>query len=394
MPRGTKKTIAALEQKFETQKKPVEQDFFDLLASFYHKDEDLAFLISLSKATVTDVEAGEDHTRFMTALRTYQAIQFWTRLAKLSNLYQDVNALIMQRINEMWVQLLANNDSDNVINTLGEVFAAFNNFNEWTGGLRAEFSHFYSVLRDMNGERVVRNTFDNHDGRIGNLEYRMRDVPNNDRQVQNSFDDLFSRLRDLTGDRVVANSLDSLDGRLDGLESILADITGYRSVKNDLDTLFSRLRDMTGDRVVRNEFDSHSTRIDNAQARANQAYDKGVEAKNRADDAHNIIGRPGDTTEQVWSRITNVNSYAVAVAQAGNQVQTMLNGYTFGGDGVVKADYNFVRGLLSGYTTSGEVKAAVDGLYAIVSGFTGSGSIMGEIQDVRNKLRDAGIVGF
>ncbi len=462
MARGTKKTVEALEQKFETQKKPVEQDFFDMLASFYHKDEDLAFLISLSKATVTDVEAGEDHTRFMTALRTYQAIKFWTRLGKLSNLYTDVNTLIMQRINEMWSQLLANDDTDNVIDTLGEVFAAFQNFQEYTGGLNAHFSHFYSVLRDMSGERVVRNTFDNHDGRIGNLEYRLvgvpnnerqvqnsfdalfsvlrdlngdrivknsldelfsilRDmsgdrtvrntfdnhdgrignleyrlvgVPNNERQVQNSFDDLFSRLRDLTGDRVVANVLDNHEGRLGFAENLLDGLSGNRVIKNTLDDLLGRLQDLTGTRSVANILDNHNGRINTAQGTADTARNEAANALARAEDAHNIIGRPGGTGEKVWDRITGVYSYATVVAGVVNQIEFMLGGLSFGASNAVK---NYVDGSvdrLNGYSGAGSVKADTDGIRAILNGFTGSGSVMGEIQDIRNKLRDAGIAGF
>lgn len=394
MARGTKKTVEALEQKFETQKKPVQQDFFDLFASFYHKDEDLAFLISLSKATVTDVEAGEDHTRFMTALRTYQAIQFWTRLAKLSNLYTDVNNLIMQRINEMWTQLLANDDTDNVIDTLGEVFAAFQNFQEFTGGLNAHFSHFYSVLRDMSGERVVRNTFDAHDGRIGNLEYRMQGVPNNERQVQNSFDELFSRLRDLSGDRIVANVLDNHEGRLGSAESLLDGLSGHRIIRNTLDDLLGRLQDLSGTRSVANILDDHHTRINNAQSTADTARNEAATALNVANDAHNIIGRPGGTGETVWNRITGVYSYATVVAGVVNQIEFMLGGLEFGAYNAVK---NYVDGSvdrLNGYSGAGSVKADVDAVRAILSGFTGTGSVAGETQDIRNKLRDAGIAGF
>lgn len=396
MARGTKKTVEALEQKFETQKKPVQQDFFDLLASFYHKDEDLAFLISLSKATVTDVEAGEDHTRFMTALRTYQAIQFWTRLAKLSNLYTDVNNLIMQRINEMWTQLLANDDTDNVIDTLGEVFAAFQNFQEYTGGLNAHFGHFYSVLRDMSGERVVRNTFDNHDSRIGNLEYRMVGVPNNERQVQNSFDDLFSRLRDLTGDRVVANVLDDHQTRISSAENLLDGLTGYRVIKNNFDDLFGRLQDLTGTRSVANVLDSHHTRINTAQSTADTARNEAATAQARADDAHYVINRPSGTNEKVWDRITGVYSYATVVAGVVNQIEFMLGGYTFGEQNVIKNDVNSIRGILNGYTTNGSVKSDYYNIRNILNGFAdgGNGSVMAEIQDIRNKLRDAGIAGF
>ena len=394
MARGTKKTVEALEQKFETQKKPVQQDFFDLFASFYHKDEDLAFLISLSKATVTDVEAGEDHTRFMTSLRTYQAIQFWTRLSKLTNLYQDVNTLIMQRINEMWSQLLANDDTDNVIDTLGEVFAAFQNFQEYTGGLNAHFAHFYSVLRDMSGERVVRNTFDNHDGRIGNLEYRMVGVPNNERQVQNSFDELFSRLRDLTGDRVVANILDNHEGRIGSAENLLDGLSGNRVIKNNLDDLLGRLQDLTGTRSVANILDSHNTRINTAQSTADTARNEAATALARAEDAHYIIGRPGGTGERVWDRITGVYSYATIVAGVVNQIEFMLGGLDFGASNAVKNYVDARVDRLNGYSGAGSVKADTDGIRAILNGFTGPGSVMGETQDIRNKLRDAGIAGF
>lgn len=394
MARGTKKTVEALEQKFETQKKPVQQDFFDLLASFYHKDEDLAFLISLSKATVTDVEAGEDNTRFMTALRTYQAIQFWTRLGKLTNLYSDVNNLIMQRINEMWTQLLANDDTDNVIDTLGEVFAAFQNFQEWTGGIKSEFDLFHSLLRDLTGERVVKNTFENHDGRIGNIELRMLGVPNNERQVQNSFDDLFARLQDLTGTRSVANALDNHEGRLDSAENLLDGLSGNRVIKNTLDDLLGRLQDLTGTRAVANVLDSHNTRINTAQSTADTARNEAATALARADDAHNIIGRPGGTGETVWSRITGVYSYATVVAGVVNQIEFMLGGLEFGASNAVK---NYIDGSvdrLNGYSGAGSVKADTDGIRAILNGFTGSGSVMGETQDIRNKLRDAGIAGF
>lgn len=394
MARGTKKTVEALEQKFETQKKPVQQDFFDLLASFYHKDEDLAFLISLSKATVTDVEAGEDNTRFMTALRTYQSIQFWTRLGKLTNLYADVNTLIMQRINEMWTQLLANDDTDNVIDTLGEVFAAFQNFQEWTGGIKSEFDLFHSLLRDLTGERVVKNTFENHNGRIGNLEFRMLDVPNVERQVQNSFDDLFARLRDLSGERSVANILDNHEGRLDSAENLLDGLSGNRVIKNTLDDLLGRLQDLTGTRAVANVLDSHNTRINTAQSTADTARNEAATALARADDAHYVIGRPSGTGERVWDRITGVYAYATAVAGAVNQIQFMLEGLELGASGVVKGYVDASVDRLNGYSGAGSVKADTDGIRAILSGFTGSGSVMGETQDIRNKLRDAGIAGF
>ena len=390
MARGTKKTVEALEQKFETQKKPVQQDFFDLLASFYHKDEDLAFLISLSKATVTDVEAGEDHTRFMTSLRTYQAIQFWTRLGKLTNLYADVNTLIMQRINEMWSQLLANDDTDNVIDTLGEVFAAFQNFQEYTGGLNAHFGHFYSVLKDLTGERVVRDTFDNHDGRIGNLEYKMLGVPNVERQVQNSFDDLFSRLRDLTGDRVVADVLDNHEGRLDSAENLLDGLSGNKVIKNTLDDLLGRLEDLTETRSVANALDSHHTRINTAQSTANTARDEAATALSRANDAHDIIGRPGGTGEKVWARITGVYSYAETVAGVVNQIEFMLGGYTFGQQNAIKiaidAAYNRTTDL---YNITTDITSRIDGFQ--IPHQTQINQLFAEVNSIKQRLTNASI---
>ncbi len=396
MARGAKKTVEALEQKFETQKKPVQQDFFDLLASFYHKDEDLAFLISISKATVTDVEAGEDHTRFMTALRTYQAIQFWTRLAKLPNLYTDVNSLIATRINEMWSQLLANSDGDNIINTLGEVFAAFQNFQEYTGGLNAHISQFYSLLRDMDGERVVRNTFDNHGGRIGNLEFKMLGVPNNESQVQNSFNDLFSILRDLSGERVVKNTLDNHHARLGDAESLLDGLTGYRVIKNTFDDLLGRLQDLTGTRSVANVLDSHNERINTAQSTANTARNEAATALARADDAHYTIGRPGGSNETVWNRITGVYAYSTVVAGVVNQIEFMLGGYAFGQQNVVKASvdavYNRTTDLYTKYNQQ-QVEINTHEFDLAAKGFA-IANVNARIDEVQRLLRVAGIQGF
>lgn len=370
MARGTKKSIEALEQKFETQKKPTQQDFFDMMSSFYHKDEDLAFLISLSKATLTDAQAGEDHSRFMTALRTYQAIEYWGRLGKLANLYSDVNTLIMQRIGEMWNTLLATNDSDNVINTLGEIFLVLQNFNEWTGGIKSEFDFFHSVLRDLSGERVVKNTFENHNSRLSNVESRLLDVPNNPRQVQNNFDSLFSILRDMTGDRVVKTTFENI-------QSVLQDMTGARVVKTTFETIQALLVDLSGTRAIMNIFDSHNTRINTAQTKADDAFTLAQTAKTRADDAHTIINRPEGSTEKVWDRITGVYSYATTVAGVVNLIETTLSGYTLGSSGAIKNDVNYVNGRVDDlYTKHSTQQSQLD----YVQGFTST--LMGYIESL------------
>jgi methyl-accepting chemotaxis protein len=168
--RGTKKTVEALEVKFETGKKPEEQDFFDWMASFYHKDEDISFLISLAKATLTDMQTAVDNSRFVTAIRVYQSILWHVRLAKLPLLNLDVTELVDNSINAFFAQLMATDDGDNVIDTLGELIQAFQSFNEEVGGINA--------LRS----------------RIGSLESLLYEVPNNLRQVQNTFDSLQSQV--------------------------------------------------------------------------------------------------------------------------------------------------------------------------------------------------------
>jgi hypothetical protein len=170
MARGTKKTIEALESLFETGDKPTQQDFWDWMSSFYHKDEDLAFLIKLAQATVTDVQAGENNSRFMTPLRTYQAILWWVRLGKLPLLFGDIQELITENIDAFNTALLAVNDADNVIDTLGEVYQAFEGETEDIG-----------LIRKL---RL----------RIQDLELVLHEVPKNLRQVQNTFDSLQSQV--------------------------------------------------------------------------------------------------------------------------------------------------------------------------------------------------------
>ena len=168
--RGTKKSAEALEILFETGKKPTQQDFFDFIASFYHKDEDISFLISLAASTLTDAQVGSNNSRYMTALRVYQAILWHVRLDKLPLLNLDVAGAIDARITQTLNQLMATDDGDNVINTLGELFQAFQSFNEQVGGI--------NLLRN----------------RIVSLENLLDDVPNNLRQVQDTFDSLQSQV--------------------------------------------------------------------------------------------------------------------------------------------------------------------------------------------------------
>lgn len=266
---GTKKSIEELQGKFETGDKPTEQDFWDWMASFYHKDEDIAFLINISKATLTDVQAATDNTRFMTALRTYQAILFWVRLEKLPLLAIDVQALIQENIDAMWAELLATDDADNVIDTLGEVFQALKNFAEREGGIYSDLTSIFSSLAD-------------HNTRINNAQSKADDGWNRANNAQSKADDAWTR----------ANNAQS----------------SANNAQSTADDAWNRANNAQA------KADDAWTRANNAQATANDAWTRANNAQGTADYAVGTIGRPGGTSETVWDRITGVYTYATTVA--------------------------------------------------------------------------------
>jgi hypothetical protein len=244
--RGTKKTVEALEVKFETGKKPEEQDFFDWMASFYHKDEDISFLISLAKATLTDMQTAVDNSRFVTAIRVYQSILWHVRLAKLPLLNLDVTELVDNSINAFFAQLMATDDGDNVIDTLGELIQAFQSFNEEVGGINA--------LRS----------------RIGSLESLLYEVPNNLRQVQNTFDSLQSQVT------AAQNSANAAQSTADYGVSLA------NAAQSKADDAWNRANAAQG------TADYGVSLANAAQSKADDAWTRANNAQYRADDAYSL----------------------------------------------------------------------------------------------------------
>jgi Alanine-zipper, major outer membrane lipoprotein len=270
--RGTKKSAEALEILFETGKKPTQQDFFDFIASFYHKDEDISFLISLAASTLTDAQVGSNNSRYMTALRVYQAIVWHVRLAKLPLLNLDIADVVNQRITDTLNALMATNDGDNVINTLGELFQAFQNFTEEIGGI--------NLLRN----------------RIVGLENLLHQVPNNLRQVQNTFDSLQTQV---TTAQNAANSAQTKAN-----EAWDKGVDAYNRAN-----------------AAQSTADTATTKANTAQTKANEAWDKGVDAWNRANTAQ-------DGANNAWNKGVQAKTVADAAAQDASNALGQLGALT------------------------------------------------------------------
>lgn len=271
--RGTKKTVEALELLFETGKKPKQQDFFDWMASFYHKDEDISFLINIAKATLTDAQTGSDNSRFMTALRVYQSILWWVRIDKLPLLSLDVSEMINDAINNMWSQLLATNDGDNVIDTLGEVFQAFQDFSEQIG------------------------TIKNFSDRIGAMETVLHQVPGNLRQVQNTFDSL-------------QNQVYNAQARADDAWTRANNAQG---TANDAVGLANNAQSSANNAQAR--ADDAWTRANNAQGSADSAY-------GLANDAHSKLGAFGYNSQNAYNQHNALQNYTYTAI---GYIQTKLS---------------------------------------------------------------------
>lgn len=290
--RGTKKTIEALELLFETGKKPTQQDFFDFLSSFLHRDEDISFLVSLAKATLTDVQVGVENSRFMTSLRTYQSILWWVRLGKLPLLNTDIVELVDGRINA----LFATDDADSIIDTLGEVIQAFQGFNEEVGAL--------NTLRS----------------RILSLESILYQIPQNLRQVQNTFDSLQSQVTTAknTADSAVSlanNAQSAANGAQGTANSAQSSANNAQTSANNAqykaDDAWDRANGAQGTangaqgsaNNAQNTANSATTLANNAQSKANDAYGYAIDAlvKNNIQDIS--LANHGGWIADIYNRI-------------------------------------------------------------------------------------------
>ncbi len=285
--RGTKKTIEALEVFFETGKKPTQQHFFDWMASFYHKDEDISFLINLAKATTTDMQVGEDNARFVTALRVYQAILWWVRLGKLPLLQMDVQELITDNINDFFNNtLMAVDDSDTTINTLGELILAFQDFQEQTGGINS--------LRD----------------RIIDLELVLHEVPKNLRQVQNVFDSLQSQV---TAAQNTANTAVSLANNAQATADNATTLANNAQATADNATGLANNAQATADNAT--------GLANNAQATADNATTLANNAQDRADDAYDFANSNYTSLTALWDHVNpNLTTVIGQVATLGSKM--------------------------------------------------------------------------
>lgn len=88
-----KKTRDELKLKFQKNSKPNQQDFEDVFDSLIHKDDALPNA-TLIKALQLDAEQGVDNAKYMTPLRTFQAIKKLVRLSNLPSLKEDIESLI------------------------------------------------------------------------------------------------------------------------------------------------------------------------------------------------------------------------------------------------------------------------------------------------------------
>ena len=111
-----KKSIPQLKDKFQKGDKPMQEDFYDLLDSFIHRDEDISKIL-IKIASISEAENGSDNVKHMTPLLTKKAIYALTRLADIPDLATEVQQKIDASINS----LLTLEDADNVINTVKDV---------------------------------------------------------------------------------------------------------------------------------------------------------------------------------------------------------------------------------------------------------------------------------
>ena len=111
-----KKSIPQLKDKFQKGDKPMQEDFYDLLDSFIHRDEDISKIL-IKIASISEAENGSDNVKHMTPLLTKKAIYALTRLADIPDLATEVQQKIDASINS----LLTLEDADNLINTVKDV---------------------------------------------------------------------------------------------------------------------------------------------------------------------------------------------------------------------------------------------------------------------------------
>lgn len=88
-----KKNRDELKARFKKNSKPTESDFENFLDSYLHKDDTLPNA-DLLKASQLEAEQGTENSKYMTPLRTFQAIKKLVRLENLAGLKSDVEALI------------------------------------------------------------------------------------------------------------------------------------------------------------------------------------------------------------------------------------------------------------------------------------------------------------
>ena len=114
---------------FVTGAKPTEEQFATLIDSFLHIDE--LSNLNLIKATDAEAQEGISNDRYMTPIMVKTAIGTLVRLANIPELANEVQTKVDAAI----TNLMRSDDSDNVINTLKEVFDFVKGLSEGEHGL-------------------------------------------------------------------------------------------------------------------------------------------------------------------------------------------------------------------------------------------------------------------